>query len=127
MFVLARVADEIYAFSVEHVHEVSELAEITPVPGAPPDVVGIENLRGEVITVIDLARRLGLPTQARPRRVLIVAHEGNRVGLAVDAVLEVRELPDPVEAESDHLTGTVLIDGALIGVVDLMRLLERDP
>ena len=54
-----RVGGESYAFGVEHVLEVAELGEIAPVPGAPAGVLGVRNLRGQVLPVFELASVFG--------------------------------------------------------------------
>jgi purine-binding chemotaxis protein CheW len=119
-----RVGGESYAFAVEHVLEVAELGEIAPVPGAEAQVLGVRNLRGEVIPVFDLASVFGIPREGLAQRLLIVEHEGRRAGFAIDEVVDVAELAAPTEeAESTLLRGASLDDGQLVGLVDVGRLL----
>lgn len=124
--VRVRVAGEEYALPVSSVLEVGELGEVTPVPGAPPEVIGVRNLRGQVITVIDLAGLLGLHAEAPPG-LIVVAKEGTRqAGLAVDEVLEVGPVPEPSsETESDLLAGAAVVGESLVGVVDVSAVLGR--
>ena len=118
-----RVGGESYAFAVEHVLEVAELGEIAPVPGAEAQVLGVRNLRGEVLPVFDLASVFGIPREGRAGRLLIVEHEGRRAGFAIDEVVDVGELAAPAEeAESKFLHGASLDNGELVGVVDIARL-----
>lgn len=114
-----RVASEHYALPVEQVLEVSELGEIAPVPGAPPEVLGVRNLRGQVIPVIALATMLGLSGDDPGR--LVVAESGElRGGLVVDEVLDVEELSAVSEqVDSKYLLGAFLVDGELVGALDL--------
>jgi chemotaxis signal transduction protein len=119
-----RVGAESYAFAVQHVLEVAELGVIAPVPGSEVQVLGVRNLRGEVIPVFDLASCFGIPREGRAQRLLIVEHEGRRAGFAIDEVVDVAELPAPTEeAESTFLQGASLNEGELVGVVDVGRLL----
>jgi purine-binding chemotaxis protein CheW len=122
--VRVRVAAEHYALPVEQVLEVADLGDIAPVPGSPPEILGVRNLRGQVIPVIDLATMLGLSGGESSR--VVVAESGElRAGLVVDAVLDVGEMPPASEqVESDYLLGAFLIDGELVGALDLDAVLE---
>jgi purine-binding chemotaxis protein CheW len=123
--VRVRVADEDYALPVEHVIEVAEYGVVAPVPGAGATVIGVSNLKGDVVPVVDLGHTLGLPRAAAPERIVVVEEAGRRAGLAVDSVEEVEQLSQPAEeAESPHLLGTVLTQGALIGLVDVGSVLD---
>jgi purine-binding chemotaxis protein CheW len=119
LHVRVRVADEHYALAVEDVLEVAELGDVTPVPGAGAAVLGVRNLRGQVLPVVDLATVFEL-SPAQPERIVIAERGGLRAGLAVDAVDGVEDLPEASEeVESRHLAGAALADGALVGVVDV--------
>jgi purine-binding chemotaxis protein CheW len=118
------VADEHYALPVADVLEVAELGEVTPVPGAGAAVLGVRNLRGQVLPVVDLATVFDLPP-AHPERIVIAERGGLRAGLAVDTVAGVEQLPEASEeVDSRHLTGAALADGALVGVIDVESVLD---
>jgi purine-binding chemotaxis protein CheW len=120
-----RVGAEEYALPVEHVLEVVEVGELAAVPGASPSVLGIRNLRGQVLPVFDLAALFRIQGGGVPGRVLVAEDGGRRVGLAVDGVTDVGELPEPgEETESAFLLGAALVDEALVGVIDFPRLLD---
>ncbi len=123
--VRVRLGGEVYAVPVEHVAEVAELGDVTPVPGSPAPVLGVRNLHGRILPVVDLAGLLGLVRDARPSH-LVVAEDGARgAGLAVDDVIDVGPLPAPAEeAESELLAGSVLVEGALVGVIDVGRVFD---
>jgi purine-binding chemotaxis protein CheW len=105
------VGGEQYALPVGVVLEVVELNDLTPVPGSPPEIIGVCNLRGEVVPVMDLA--------TVPERIVVAELGERRAGLAVDAVVDVGELADASEqVDSPFLTGAVLVDGVLVGMLD---------
>ena len=116
--VRVRAGGERYALPVDEVSEVGELGEVTPLPGSAPEVLGLRNLRGQVVPVVDLAAMLGVGGRAAPTRVVIAESGGRRAGLAVEGVDGVDELPDPSEeSDSPLLAGAVLIDGELVGIL----------
>lgn len=123
VYLLARVGDERYAFPVHRVREVGRAFEVTPVPGAPPAVRGVHNLRGEVVPVLALATLLGLP--GGEADCIVLAEEGGRrAGLTVDELLDVRELPDGSKGAEAPLAGSALVDGDLVGIVDVRAILD---
>ena len=90
-WVTFRLENESYGINVMQVQEVLRYTEIAPVPGAPPYVLGIINLRGNVVTVIDTRQRFGLSTSdtTDQTRIVIIEAENQVVGILVDAVAEV--------------------------------------
>ncbi len=92
-----RVGGEDYAIDIMRVREIIPPLPVTPVPRAPPFVEGVIRLRGDVIPVLDVRRRLGLPLTppTRKTKVLIVKVAGRRLGLVVDEVTEVVRIPRP--------------------------------
>jgi len=124
-YVRFRVAEEAYAISVLNVLEVARLGEVTPVPGGPVQILGVRNLRGKILPVIDLAALLGTRRTGPAARLLVTESDGRQAGLAIDEVTGVGELADPAdEAESALLAGTLLEDGELIGVLNLPAVLD---
>ena len=91
-----RLDKELYAIDVMSVQEVLRYTEITPVPGAPAFVLGIINLRGNVVTIIDTRSRFGLgPFDINDNsRIIIVETHGQVLGLLVDSVAEVVYVSD---------------------------------
>jgi purine-binding chemotaxis protein CheW len=90
-----RVGGEDYAIDVMRVREIIRPLPITPVPRAPSFVEGVMRLRGEVMPVLDVRKRLGLAVSPPTRRTrfLVVNVAGRRFGLVVDEVREVLRLP----------------------------------
>lgn len=93
--VVFRLEGREYAFPVEHVDEILRMVALTPVPEAPPWLSGVINLRGQVVPVVDLRMRLGLPRQVPglSTPIMVVRAGGRVAGLIVDAVDEVLALP----------------------------------
>lgn len=132
-----RLKDETYGINVMQVQEVLRITEIAPVPGAPQYVLGIINLRGNVVTVIDTRTRFGLPTTERDdaSRIVIIESEEQVVGILVDSVAEVVELrhseidsaPNIGNEESArYIQGVASRDEDLLIVVDLNKLLTEE-
>lgn len=90
-WVTFRLENETYGINVMQVREVLRYSEIAPVPGAPSYVIGIINLRGNVVTVVDTRERFGLPSTdiTDNTRIVILETENQVVGILVDAVAEV--------------------------------------
>lgn len=89
-----------FGVQILKVREIIGLMEVTPVPGAPENILGVLNLRGKIIPVLDLARRFGLESRADDSRSCIVVTEVRQedrtidMGLLVDAVSEVLTIPE---------------------------------
>ena len=92
------VREALCGLDAEGVQEVIRLGPVTPVPYAPEEVLGIVNLRGRIVTIVDLGLRLGFPpaVASGDSRIFIIDDGGEFIGLLVDRVDEV------VEVESGH-------------------------
>jgi purine-binding chemotaxis protein CheW len=95
-FVTMRVADQLFGISVYTVQDVLRYQKITRIPLAPPEIAGSLNLRGRIVTAIDVRQRLGLGNAVgntvKPMSV-VVDHKGELYSLLVDSVGEVLSLP----------------------------------
>ncbi len=90
-----RVGDEEYVIDLRRIREIVQPLPVTAVPRAPDFVEGVIDLRGEVMPLVDVRRRLGLPPRphgARPK-VLVVNLAGRALALLVDGVSEVMRIP----------------------------------
>jgi chemotaxis signal transduction protein len=126
VYVRVQVGSEVYAMPVEHVLEVAEIGDVTPMPGAPTEVLGLRTLRGQIVPVIDLGSVFGVGGSSPPRKLVITESSGSRAGFAIDEVRDVGVLSDSFEeTESDLLLGAALVEGDLVGVVDVPRLFAR--
>ena len=93
-WVTFKLGNEIYGVNVMQVLEFLRYTDIAPVPGAPSDVLGIINLRGNVVTVIDTRARFGIPPAevTDNTRIMIIESEKHVIGILVDSVAEVADL-----------------------------------
>ncbi len=128
---------EVYGINVMQVQEVLRYSEIAPVPGAPSYVLGIINLRGNVVTVIDTRDRFGLPIADVTDNTRIVIIESNEhvVGILVDAVAEVVYLRQseietaPNVGADEHakfIRGVCNKNDQLLILIDLDKMLTDD-
>jgi purine-binding chemotaxis protein CheW len=89
------LSGERYAFELRHVREVCALREITPVPCTPDFIVGVVNLRGEILTVIDLRKFFALPAAGitQLNQIVLIEDSKTRVGILVDAIGRAQFVP----------------------------------
>lgn len=136
-WVTFRLANETYGINVMQVQEVLRFSDIAPVPGAPPYVLGIINLRGNVVTVIDTCQRFGLPPIEITDNTRIVIIETNQqvIGILVDAVAEVVYLKQSEiestpnvgnEESAKFIQGVSHREDELLILVDLNKLLGEE-
>ena len=125
--------DDPYALPVERVREIVRLRPITPVPRMPAAVCGVLSLRGEIVQVIDLRLRLGLPASSaeNPRRRIVVLHgeDGQMTGLLVDRVSEVMRLRDgelrpPAGRDAGSVVALAPHGDRFVSVFDVERVLD---
>ncbi len=90
-----QVGRETYGVPITSLHEIVRVPEITAVPDAPDYMEGVINLRGKIVSVLDLRKRFGEPkkTLNRRNRILVVEHGGRLSGLIVDSASEVIKIP----------------------------------
>jgi purine-binding chemotaxis protein CheW len=131
------VGNTLCGVDTEPVQEIVKVGHITPVHHAPAYVVGIMNLRGRVVTVIDLGLKLqlGATPLTADSRILIVAWQGEALGLLIDTVLGVvpvdrAEMKPPPEnvrgVQSDMVEGVCRVDDRLMALLDLTTVLAVD-
>ena len=136
-WVTFHLENEKYGIKVMQVQEVLRMTEIAPVPGAPHYVLGIINLRGNVVTVIDTRRRFGLADVENDdeTRIVIVEANNNVVGILVDSVAEVVDLkiseietaPNVGNDESSkYIQGVSSRENELLILVDVNKLLSDE-
>lgn len=131
------ILGEEYGVPIHQVQEIIRVSSITPVPNSPSYMEGVINLRGRVVAVLNLRKRLKLAAKdvSKTSRI-IVAEVGDKVlGLLVDAVSQVIKMapecvePTPeevLEVDTDFITGVGKLKNRLIILLDLERLLKRE-
>jgi purine-binding chemotaxis protein CheW len=136
-YVLFRVGTEEYGLPIVNVSSIIRYETVTPVPRAPASVQGVIDLRGRVVPVVDLGKRLfGTTLDPTPRaRIIVTETPAGAVGLAVDAASEVATFQtDQMMAAPeaalprdmvDAFEAVVHLDGRLIILLDLERVLPR--
>jgi purine-binding chemotaxis protein CheW len=89
-----QLSDERYALELRHINEVCPLEDLTPIPGTPPFVLGIINVRGEILSIIDLKKFFELPETGITdlNRVIIVQSSEMEFGILADEILGVRSI-----------------------------------
>ncbi len=130
------VAAEEYGLDILRVQEIIRTQQLTRVPNLPDYVEGVINLRGKVIPVVALRRRLGLEAVASDKntRIVVVEVHGQTIGFIVDAVSEVLRISsDTVEAtprigqvEREYISGVGKLDSRLLLMLDLERLMNQE-
>jgi purine-binding chemotaxis protein CheW len=136
-WVTFKLQSETYGINVMQVQEVLRYTDIAPVPGAPDYVLGIINLRGNVVTVIDTRSRFGLPPSevTENSRIVIIESERQVIGIMVDSVAEVVYLKQSeidtapnvgTDESAKFIQGVSNRDGELLILVDLNKLLSDD-
>ncbi len=130
-----QVGRETYGVPITSLHEIVRVPEITAVPDAPDYLEGVINLRGKIVSVMDLRKRFGEKqiSVGRQNRILVVEHAGKLAGLIVDSASEVLkipaedvDLPPAVFQESGGLncvTGLGKVKGRLVVLLDMSKLL----
>ena len=131
-----RIGDETFGVLIGSVREIVRITEITAVPNAPDTIEGVINLRGKIIPVMDLRKRFG-HAEVQPdkrNRILVVDLDTKLLGLIVNSASEVLKIPpseiEPpgtvfADGESSYVTGVGKLNGRLIILLDISKLLHR--
>jgi purine-binding chemotaxis protein CheW len=128
---LFRVGDVLYGCDISEPQEIIPLRDTTRLPGAPPFIRGLINVRGIIVTVLDLGIRLDASrASTEDGSILLVRHRDRLVGVVVDEVVDVRSLDIDVTHDASSGTGVITkgvatIDDAAIVVLDLDALITQ--
>jgi purine-binding chemotaxis protein CheW len=134
-YATAMIGGQLFGLPISRVQDVFMPERLTRVPLAPDDVAGVLNLRGRIVTAIDMRTRLGLPRHddGKPPMAMGVDLRGESYGLLIDSIGEVLTLPDdsrevnPVNLDprmAKMSDGVHRLDGQLMVVLDVDRVLE---
>ena len=131
------VGEALCGMDILKVQEINKLIEMTRVPQAPEYVLGILNLRGEIVTIIDLGKKLGLKSTeiSDKTRNIIVNSKGEHIGLMVEKISDVVQAKfEKIEAppaniggvQGKYFTGVLKTKDRLIGILDVGKVLEEE-
>lgn len=134
--VAVRLGEEFFGIELQAIREFAELRSVTPIPCCPAHVIGLMNLRGDLITVLDISGPLGLPSvRARADRKIVVLNGSEwGVGVLVDEVLDIFTLsatdmlpvrPTAHPSGGEHLRGAVPYGTQMLSLLDLPALLMQ--
>ena len=129
-----QVGRETYGVPITSLHEIVRVPEITAVPDGPDYLEGVINLRGKIVSVMDLRKRFGEKgvVLRKQNRILVVEHSGKLAGLIVDSASEVLKIPaadvdlPPAvfqEGGLNCVTGLAKVKGRLVVLLDMSKLL----
>jgi purine-binding chemotaxis protein CheW len=113
------IDDGYYAVDLRHIREVLPIESITPIPGMPPVVIGMTNVRGSVVPIVDLRLLLGLRPRQLPPFAVVLRHEGYELAVLVDRSPEIMTVtPDQFElsmqsSSEDSEAGRHIVNGRL--------------
>ncbi|MFH1338555.1 MAG: chemotaxis protein CheW [Candidatus Omnitrophota bacterium] len=136
--VVFKIGDEEFGVDISQVREIVRLIEVTYMPKAPAFIEGVVNLRGQIVAVIDLAKRLGIPSKTRGdnTRIIVIEIGENTVGMVVDSVSEVlrissddiEDVPGLIETEvpEHYIRGVGKLKDRLLVLLDLSRVLSHE-
>lgn len=134
-YITVFAGEQMFGLAIEGVHDVFIAQKMTPVPKAPPEVAGLLNLRGRVVTAVSLRSRLGLPPRSSEGGSMVVGIErqGESYGLLVDSVGEVVSIasttlePLPINFDRSWASaarGIHRLESALMVVLDIDSILD---
>lgn len=133
-FITVTVADQLFGLPIEQVHDVFRPVGMTPVALARKEIAGVLNMRGRIVTAIDMRRRLDLPAREEGAACMAVGieHRGESYGLVIDAVGDVLRLPaDRLEPTPVNINrrwasvsaGVHRLEQKLLIILDVQRIL----
>ncbi len=119
--------DQSYGIKVDGVIKVVMMVEITPLPGAPESVSGVINFQGTMIPVLNLRWHFGLPNKqiSLPDHLVIANFSGQVFGIAIDRVLEVREVSEETMAEGFYLLPGSAFPSGVTATLDGVMLIDE--
>lgn len=132
-----QLGEEVYGIEVKQVREILLINNILPVPGAPDYVLGITNIRGNVVTVLDARTRISLPIieHTDATRMIVLESDGDVAAIVVDNVVDIIDLPESsidlnpklkVNKDSKYINGVVTHPGGLIIILSAERFITEE-
>lgn len=135
---LFSMGEDLFAVPVDTLTEIIISQKIFPVPTTPPHVLGVINLRGNIVPIVDIRSALSLPRQSTPSQIAVIKEGAMLIGIVVDTVSEVAAVPLhqvlAVPADAGGQAGTVRSrflksiiqrEGGVAALLDVKRILEE--
>lgn len=132
-YIIFKLAEQCYGVNVSEIKEIVKISEITPIPYLNEDITGLMNLRGEIITIVDMREKLMVNgVNDSKNRIIILNREDMQVGFIVDQVMEVMELlPEDIKPpmvdenfNADYVYGVAETPKAFIMLLDIKKILD---
>lgn len=134
--IVFKIAEEEVGLDITKVREVTEIEGLVPVPKAPDYLVGLVNVRGEVIPVISLRRRFGLIEEEKSKVILVVEDQNRVIGLKLDALIGTKRIEEKninknseilsTKKEKDFFCGIYETETKPILILDLNKILVKE-
>ena len=127
-----KLASETYGIEAMFVREINQLRELTPLPGVPSFVLGITNVRGQILSVVDLKKFFNLPDKGlgELNKMIILRNKGMEFGILADSILGIHAIPlDAIQAPPATVTGIGAeyvrgVTGEHVVVLDAEKILD---
>lgn len=134
--VIFHIRDEEFGIPIDEIQEIIKMGNITPIPDAPKFIKGIVNVRGDIVTTIDMKIKFSIPGKqdGNGRHIVIIKQNNNLYGLLVDEVTEVlrideKEIKPPPnlvqDIKHDYVKGVVVYDHRLLILLNLEKVLSE--
>jgi len=131
------IGDECFGIDISKIQEITKVAQMTPVPLAQPYVKGVLNMRGQVVTIIDAASKLGIPSMEGEiqKRNIIVKSKGEYIGLMVEQIGDVIQTDGDIIEKAptggsseigNFIVGILKAEDRLIAILDVDELLKEE-
>jgi purine-binding chemotaxis protein CheW len=117
--IIFKIAEESIGLDIKKVREVTELPVTVPVPKAPDFLVGLANIRGEVVPIISLRRRLGISGDELCNLILVVEEENRIAGLRVDSLVGTKKIDEKSINKDSEILSTKKEKNFFLGVYDI--------
>jgi purine-binding chemotaxis protein CheW len=132
-FILFRVGAEVFGIAIGKVLEILNPPVVNPLPEVPDYIAGVITLRGSVIPLVDMRKRFGLKPEPRKERAVVIRSGGEKVGLVVDEVIEIRGLEDKEISDppaifrglrTEYMSGIAKTGSGVAIILDMERILS---
>ncbi len=127
--VIFKLNNEQFAVQTDKIQSINDAMEITKVPKAPTHIKGLINLRGNIISLLDINLLLDIPKEIKQNNIIILEMEDELVGIAVDDVYEVLDVEEKLierssdERRKEYIEGIINFQDRIVTLIDIDKLL----